>query len=283
MEHPKRTLSHIRSALYGEPWMIEESGLEKLIAIAESHAAGVLPEAALKFANNEKDDGILEMDGRVAIVSINGPVFPKANMMTALSGATSSQAISDAMDEVIKMRPDHMILRVDSPGGAVMGGFEAADKIMQVKQAGIPVTASVEGMAASLAYLFASQADQIFLSRVSVLGSISVIFKAQNDDRMYRNAGVDMVTLRSGDRKQVENVIAGGNSTTGQMRGLVSRIDALHGMFVDAINRGRFGSKGINGAALANGDIWIGAEAVKAGLADGIETFEQTRERVKNS
>lgn len=279
MNHPTRQLSLVRSALYSSPWMIEEGGLETLIAIAESHAAGVLPDAALGFAEKEKKDSIWYMDGRVAVMEISGPVFPKANMMTALSGATSSQAIGQAADEIRNARPDAMIMRIDSPGGAVIGGFEAADKIAAVRAAGIPVIASVEGMAASLAYLFASQADQIAMSRVSVVGSVSVIFKAQNDDRMMKNAGIDMLTLRSGDRKQVENVIAAGNSTTSQMRGLVTRIDSLHRMFVDAVARGR-GDK-LDAASIATGEIWVGKEAVDARLADAIETFPETLARVK--
>lgn len=282
MNHPTRELSRIKSALYSEPWMIEESGLEKLIAIAESHAAGVLPEAALKFAENEKRGGIWSMDGRVAVVDITGPVFPKSNMMTALSGATSSQAIAGAMDEVMNARPDAMVLRIDSPGGAVIGGFEAADKIAEVRASGIPVIASVEGMAASLAYLFASQSDEIHLSRVSVVGSVSVIYKAQNDERMMRNAGVDMITLRSGDRKQVDNVIAAGNSTTAQMRGMVSRIDLLHSMFVSAIAQGRFNKRKMDAASVATGEVWIGRDAVKAGIADKVMTFTDTMELVKN-
>lgn len=272
MNHPHRELSRVRAALYSEPWMIEEGSLEKMIAIAESHAAGTLPEAALQFASKEKKSGIWEMVDGNAVLSIQGPIFPKANMMTALSGATSSQEISDALDEIKDAEPDALVMRIDSPGGAVMGGFELADKIYDMRRNGMPMVASVEGMAASLAYLFASQADEIYLSRVSVVGSISVVFKAQNDDRMMRNAGIDMLTLRSGDKKQVETVVAAGNATTSQMRGMVGRIDMLHGMFVDAVGRGR---DKMDAEKMATGEIWVGSDAVKAGLADGVVTYQE--------
>jgi len=271
--HPPRQLNHIRAALYGEPWMISDNGLEQIIAIAESHAAGQLPEAAAMYGKEEKPkSSLLEMVNGHAVVSIQGPVFPKANMLTRMSGATSSQQIGEALDEAVAAKPRSIIMRIDSPGGAVQGGFEVADKLNEIRESGLPLVAHVDGMAASLAYLFASQADVITMSKYSQVGSVSVIYRSMNDERAMRNAGVDAITLRSGDRKQVDTILAAGNSTTAQMASVVRRVDKLHGMFVAAVKRSR---KHMDEAKFATGEMWHGDDAITSGMADEMLSFEQ--------
>lgn len=275
--HPARSLSHVRAAIYGEPWLIAENGMEQIVAIAESHAAGTITadeiEAAMKKQRDTMGSNILQWveESSTAIVSVHGPIFAKSGLMTQLSGATSSAAIGAAMDTAVAEGAENIVLHIDSPGGQVTGGFELADKINEISEQ-VPVFAYVEGMGASLAYLLASQAVGIFLTRTTVVGSISVVFRAENNDRAMRNAGVDSITLRSGDRKQVESVIAAGNSTTAQMASVVRRIDKLHGMFVEAVARGR---ANLDAAAVATGAMWTGSDAVEAGLADEVMTFEQ--------
>lgn len=271
-------LSHIRSALYGQPWMITDDGLDLICGIVETHAAGGVPEFVAQMAegNQPRRRNDPYMAGNIGVVPIMGPVFPRANLMTRMSGATSVEEIHGALDGVLQKSPEAIVLHIDSPGGAVLGGFELSDRLHSIRQ-GIPTVAVVEGVCASLAYLFASQADEIVLTRMSVVGSISVIARMETDDRMRRNAGLDSMTLRTGDRKQAENTVASGNTTTAIMSSVTRRIDMLHGEFKKAVMRGR---PKMDIEAVSNGAIFVGQEAVDAGLADGIESLSATLQRL---
>jgi ClpP class serine protease len=273
------SLIHIRSALYGQPWLITDDGLDLICGIVEAHAAGGVPEfVAQMAAGNQppKRRNDPYMAGNIGVVPIMGPVFPRANMMTQMSGATSVEEIHSALDFVSSKSPEAIVLHIDSPGGAVLGGFELSDRLHSIRE-GVPMVAVVEGVGASLAYLFASQADEIVLSRMSVVGSISVVARLETEDRRMRNAGVDSMTLRTGTMKQAEDTIAGGNTTTAIMNSVTRRIDMLHGEFKKAVKRGR---PGMDAEAVSNGAIFVGQEAVDAGLADGIESLSEVLQRL---
>lgn len=270
----KRAFTHIRSAIYGEPWAILPSGLDLICSIAESHAAGEMPaayEAAVEAGNKRKSK--MEMRGGVAVIPITGPIFPKANLMTALSGATAASDINAMLDEAWNNKVDGVVTLFDSPGGSVYGGFETADKIAAMKKKGMPIITSVEGSCYSLAYLMGSQADQMYASRGSGVGSISIVKKFASNDRAMRNEGVDPMTITSGGMKQLEYRMAtqGGGSVK-DMAALVNGVMEYHAMFVDAIKRSR---PKMDAEGLATGETWVATQAVKNGVIDGIATLDE--------
>lgn len=259
---------HILSALYETPWAITETWLATICGIVEKRSEMSIAEfkAAMKNQDEEDEDGSkLDWSGRVAIIPVTGPIFPKSNLMTALSGATSSAEVSDMIDEATDKNAIGAIFRFDSPGGAVSGGFEVANKIAEME---IPTYAVVEGAAASLAYLWASQCDAICISQASVVGSVSVVMRMSSSDRAMKNEGVDIVTIKSGTLKQ-----AGDPSNlafANQYASLLSQLDTYHQMFTSMVGTAR---PKMDMSKVETGDVWIGSKAVAAGLADRIGTM----------
>ena len=100
-------MSRVFQALTAEPWAIVPAELQKIAAIVQRHAT---PDAARGEPEYQKRDYLLMagpgaqrlagtnraflIDG-VAILPITGPIFPRANMMTEYSGATSINTLTD--------------------------------------------------------------------------------------------------------------------------------------------------------------------------------------------
>lgn len=270
MSTPNKKHPHILAALYDQPWAMSEPWLETLCGIVEERSKASIEEfkAAAAAVDEADSKSRLQMIGKAAVIPVNGPIFPKANLFTAISGAISSQEVSDMLREAADLKPAAIVMLYDSPGGAVVGGVEVANQIFEMR-GNIPLIAMVEGTGASLAYMWASQCDQVCLTAASIVGSVSVVSKVSSNDRAMRNVGIDSVTISSGALKN-----AGDPSTlafAAQYQSLLSRLNTYHDMFVESVARAR---PGMDMAKVATGDIWIGSKAVAAGLADRVTTLD---------
>jgi signal peptide peptidase SppA len=116
---------------------------------------------------------------------------------------------------------DGILLRMDTPGGMLLGGPEMGDA---VKNATKPVVAHIGGMGASLGYMIASQAKEVVASRSAIVGSIGVIasivdwssFLAQkgikfeyftNEAAKYKAAGAPGAPLTQAQRENIQRGI----------------------------------------------------------------------------
>lgn len=258
---------HVLSAIYSQPWAITESWLDTIAGIVENRSKASIDEfkAAVKDASADEESDLNVVDN-VAIIPVMGPIFPRANLMTRLSGATSSQDVSDLIDEALAADVKGVVFHIDSPGGSVSGGFEVANKIASLD---VPTVAMIEGVGASLAYLWASQCDQVCVTQASVVGSVSVVMRMASDDRAMRNEGRDIVTMKSGNLKQSGDPAS--LAFANQYQSLLTQLDTYHQMFVSMVGTAR---PKMDMAKVSTGDVWIGAKAVAAGLADRVCTLQ---------
>ena len=162
-----KKLARVSNVIASVPWAIEPRALDLIEAVVQRHLDG----EAIPNVEPRHEAGAEPVAG-VAVIPIHGPIVPRATLMANVSGATSSECIQGALmfalnDNSVKS----IVLDIDSPGGSVLGGFECADAIHAAAQVK-PVVAQVNGICASLAYLFASQATKIVATRGSQVGSI---------------------------------------------------------------------------------------------------------------
>ena len=260
--------SHILAAIYGTPWAITEPWLETIVGIVEDRARMSIEDLKAAMMDDEDgDESPLQMVGNIAIIPVAGPIFPKANLFTQISGATSSQGVSAMIDEAMDKRPDAIVFNIDSPGGAIPGGFEVANKISSLP---IPTVAMIEGTGASLAYLWAAQCDMVYCTQASVVGSVSVVMRMASNDRAMKNEGTDIVTLKSGTLKQAGDPAS--LAFAGQYQSLLSQLSTYHDMFTGSVASKRGAKMDMN--KVSTGDVWIGSRAKDAGLVDGISMLQ---------
>lgn len=267
-----KSYPNIRRALYGQPLAISETGLDLVCGIFEAASEGLISDLEAQSQDDKKPNPNPELQwvDDVALISVMGPIFPRANLFTRVSGMTSAQGIMAAIDVAAAEKPSAYVFLFDSPGGSVSLGFECADKIYGLRSNSAPVWSVVQGNCCSLAYLWASQAERVFCGVDSMVGSISVVLRAMSDDRAMKNIGVDGFTIKSGNLKQMDDpaTLAFAN----QYASLLTQVQTWHEMFVSSVQRGR---ASINAAQMATGEIWIGRKAVAAGIADEVSTLDE--------
>ena len=213
----------------------------------------------------------------VAVIDIRGPLDHHAD-----SWGESYEAIIERLNDAIAGRSDTkdgprspasaIVLRIDSPGGVVSGLNETTERMQSIRKAcGIPLYAYLDEMAASAAYELACACTDIFSPPSAILGSIGVISTMASQAKADAMAGIDVVTLTSGARKadgHPHNPI-----TDAALKAEQARVDELARQFFAIVSKAR----GISVEKIAGfqAGIFLGAAAVKAGLSDGVLSWER--------
>jgi signal peptide peptidase SppA len=164
-----------------------------------------------------------------------------------------------------------VVLAIDSPGGEVTGLPETAAVLASVAKQK-PVSAVVEGMAASAAYWLASQANHISLTPSGEVGSVGVRMMHVDMSKALRDMGLKITELSSGDYKTEwspykplsEEAIAY----------MQPQLDATHNDFVSAVARGRTGraSLEVRRSRFGEGRMFPAREALSHGLVDRLQS-----------
>jgi protease-4 len=165
-----------------------------------------------------------------------------------------------------------ILIRIDSPGGAVAPSQEIYSEIRRIHKEGKKkVVASFGNVAASGAYYVASATDRIISNPGSITGSIGVIMEMTNIRELLNKIGVDSYVIKSGEFKDIGNIA---RPMTERERQLIqSVINDVYMQFVEDVAKGR--NMDIDKVKqIANGSIFSGRQALGLGLVDQLGTFQ---------
>lgn len=258
----KTNHDRIFAKLFNEPWLIQPDYLSKMIAIAQGYGdlEAVQTKLSQQLPGAEK---MLVRDG-VAHVPVRGPIFPRANLFTDISGATSISSLArDFQTALDDDEVSAIILDIDSPGGSVTGVNEMAEIIRSASEKK-DVTAYVSGMGASAAYWLASAAKEVVIDATARVGSIGVVvaYPSGKDD--------DSVELwnTASPNKRIDI------STDGGKKIVVEELDALADVFINTVAENRNTSVQDVVTNFGKGASLVGQNAVDVGMADRLGSFE---------
>lgn len=259
------------------PWAIQPEWLGAISQIAQrgSHDAiaahlNMTPEALeVRAANALKNTRTMTIRDGVAVLPIRGPIFPRANMMTDMSGATSLQVAMRDFNAAIANDEVHSILiDLASPGGQIP---DVAESAALIRASSKPVTAYVSDVAASAAYWLASAAKEIVVSETAALGSIGVVamIPVQEEPNAQGMRAFEIVSSNAPDKRPDPRVAE-------QAAGIRATLDQIEGIFIRDVARFRGVSEATVKSEFGRGGVRIGADAVRVGMADRLGTFEET-------
>ncbi|NYR27103.1 S49 family peptidase, partial [Escherichia coli] len=97
---------------------------------------------------------------------------------------------------------DQVVLRLESPGGVVHGYGLAASQLQRLRDKKIPLTVTVDKVAASGGYMMACVADKIVSVLFAIFGSIGVVAQMSNFNRFPKNKEIVIQINSSGDKKR---------------------------------------------------------------------------------
>lgn len=164
-----------------------------------------------------------------------------------------------------------IVLRVDSPGGAVAPSQEIHDVIKRIK-AKKKIVVSMGNLAASGGYYISAPADKIFAEPGTLTGSIGVIFQHFNVRGLLEFAKVEETTLKTGKYKDTLSPFRPIQDTDREeIQGLS---DDVYTQFVQAVAEGRHLPEA-RVREIAEGRIYTGRKAKELKLVDELGGLEE--------
>lgn len=165
-----------------------------------------------------------------------------------------------------------VVLVIDSPGGSPVQAGMVNDEIVRLKALHKkPVYAVVEDTCASAAYYIASAADEIYVDKASIVGSIGVLMDGFGFTGLMEKLGVERRLLTAGANKGFLDPFS--PQTEAQRAYALNMLNQIHQQFIAVVREGR-GERLKETPDMFSGLFWSGQQAVSMGLADGLGTID---------
>ncbi len=165
-----------------------------------------------------------------------------------------------------------LVLLINSPGGSPVQAGLISDEIRRLRKLhGKPIYAVVEETCASAAYYIASAADDIYVDKASIVGSIGVLMDGFGFVGTMDKLGVERRLLTAGANKGFLDPFSPQTETQRQFAQVM--LDQIHQQFIDSVKRGR-GERLKATPETFSGLFWTGEQAIGMGLADGYGSLD---------
>ena len=189
-------------------------------------------------------------------------------------GDMRASAVASLREEVTAVlafaRPeDEVLVRLENAGGLVHEHGFAASQLMRVRDRGIPLTVSVDRIAASGGYMMACVANRIVAAPFAILGSIGVLAQLPNFHRLLDRHGIDFEQFKGGEYKRTVTLF--GENTDADRDKLRQDIEEIHAIFKRFVVEQR---PGLDVEKVATGEHWLGRRARDLGLCDELMTSD---------
>lgn len=199
--------------------------------------------------------------GRIAIVYAEGEIVDGEGSPDEIGGARLSR-------ELRKLRQDKnvraVVLRVNSPGGSAASS-EVVQREVRLLRREKPVVVSMGSYAASGGYWISAYADRIFAEPTTITGSIGVFGMQFDVQRLADTIGLSFDRVKTG--RFADAMTVSRPKTPEEMAVLQRMVDWIYGEFLAKVAEGR-NLPPEKVAAIAQGRVWSGADALEHGLVD---------------
>ncbi len=162
-----------------------------------------------------------------------------------------------------------VIVRINSPGGSPVQAGIVYDEIIRLRQKNPEkkLYAVIADVGASGGYYIAAAADEIYVDKASIVGSIGVIMSGFGAEELIRKVGIESRTMTAGDNKAIMDPFA--PVSEAHKKHVQSLLNNIHAQFIAAVKEGR-GDRLKEDPSIFSGLFWTGEQAVQLGLADGL-------------
>lgn len=187
----------------------------------------------------------------------------------AIAASTRKQVL-EAIEQVREREYPALLLRIDSPGGTVVDSQEIHAAITRLRaDKGTKVVASFGNISASGGVYIGVSADHIMANPGTITGSIGVILRGNNLEKLLDKVGVSFKTIKSGPYK---DILAFDRELTPEEREILQAlIDSSYDQFVQAVAQGRNLEPEVV-RTFADGRVFTGQQALELKLVDRLGT-----------
>ncbi len=254
-EKHKDTVKELESYLY-------EPELLKVREKAEKKAEKLKQKEAKAAAKKSESDESANQERKPYLFVIDFKGSIDAKEVGALrKEVTAILAVAKDSDEVL--------VRLESGGGMVHAYGLASSQLDRIKKAGIPLTISVDKVAASGGYMMACVADKIIAAPFAIVGSIGVIAQLPNFNKILKKNDIEFEQITAGEFKRTLTMF--GENTDKAREKFTTEIEETHELFKAFITEHR---ASLDLTKVATGEHWFGNQALPLGLVDEIGTSD---------
>tara|TARA_B100000073_G_C23675251_1_gene550290 strand:- start:26 stop:1042 length:1017 start_codon:yes stop_codon:yes gene_type:complete len=201
--------------------------------------------------------------------------IPKPVYVLNFNGDIEASSVENLKEEITAIlksdtKCQELVLRLESPGGTVIGYGLCAAQLQRLRDAGIKVTACVDKVAASGGYMMACVCNKIVSSPFAIIGSIGVVAAIPNFHKVLKKNNVDYELHTAGEYKRTITMF--GETTPAGRKKFREHLEDIHILFKDHIKKFR---PNLDMKKIATGETWEGVKALEVGLVDEISTSDQ--------
>ncbi len=260
-------LTHLAARLFGTPLLVHRAKLDVILAVLGERLNLAAPQADLAIPVPRVTPA---QPPGIAVIPIHGTLVKRVLGVEAASGLTSYGGIAQELEAALAdPLVQGILLDIDSPGGEASGSFELARQIRHAATQK-PVWAVANDAAYSAAYALAASAQRLIVTETSGVGSIGVI--ALHIDQSVKDAqeGYRYTAVTAGAHK---NDFSPHHPLSDAAKAeLQTEVDRLYGLFVEHVAAMR--SLDVDAVRATEAGLYFGANAITAGLADAVSSFE---------
>lgn len=195
--------------------------------------------------------------------------------VTGVIESRTRERVLKALKEAEEKQIPALVLRIDSPGGTVADSQEIYNALLRLReQKGTRIIASFGNIAASGGVYIAMGAEKIVSNPGTITGSIGVIIRGNNIERLLDKIGISFKVIKSGPYK---DILSFDRDITAEERNILQElIDITYGQFVQTVATARKLSLNVV-RTFADGRIFSGEQALHLGVVDRLGTEEDAR------
>ncbi|MBD2136088.1 signal peptide peptidase SppA [Anabaena sp. FACHB-1237] len=204
------------------------------------------------------------------------PKFSKQIARIEITGAIAGgtrKHILEALKTVEEKKFPALLLRIDSPGGTVGDSQEIYSALKRLRQK-TKIVASFGNISASGGVYIGMGAEHIMANPGTITGSIGVILRGNNLERLLEKIGVSFKVIKSGPYKDILSFDR--ELTEAEQTILQELIDVSYNQFVKTVAESRF-LEVETVKSFADGRIFTGEQALQLGVVDKLGTEEDAR------
>ncbi|MES2297007.1 MAG: S49 family peptidase [Pseudomonadota bacterium] len=211
--------------------------------------------------------GDMETLGRhTALIEIEGDIESE--------GPGSAKSVIPALDKAFADSGSvAVVLHINSPGGSPVQAGMIVDEIWRLRKGypAKPLYVVVDEICASGGYYIAAAADDIYVNKASIVGSVGVLMDGFGFTGIMEKVGVERRLLTAGENKGFMDPFSAQSDK--HKAHAQAMLNEIHQQFISVVRKGR-GKRLKETPEMFSGLFWSGAKAVDMGLADGFGSVD---------
>ncbi len=213
------------------------------------------------------------VSGHTALITVDGSLVNRGAWIGTNSGLTSYEGIAAQVDDIAADKDIHyVIVDMNSYGGEATGMAGLSGKFRALRKTK-HVVALVNDVAASAGFGIAAAADRIVISPTSLVGSIGVVMLHLDRSGEMNAKGIRPTLIHAGAKKVDGNPF--GPLPENVRADMQKDVMAFYDQFLSVVEAGRGKRLSAKKARATEAEVFIGKEAIEAGLADEIGSLDE--------